>query len=151
MSHRAVKKRAGRECFMQRGNVNIKCQRRRTGVSAPHVTRGQPLASALVVDRELKPRIRRKQFRYFPQPLRHLRRRQQRIVALPQIVIVDVNKQRQQVNRNRVGKVAASTRSYASPRPGPRSRRFARLPRIQRGFAASPGLHLLPRQVSELL
>jgi hypothetical protein len=46
--------------------------------------------SPLVVHRELKARIRRKQLRHFPQPLGHLLRSQQRVVALAQIVVIHV-------------------------------------------------------------
>ncbi len=62
------------------------------------------LRPPLVVNRKFKPRIRRKQLRHFFQALCHLRRCQQRIVALAQIVVVHIDEQRQQIDGDGIGK-----------------------------------------------
>jgi hypothetical protein len=62
------------------------------------------LRSSLVVDRELKPGIRREQLRDFLQPLCHLGRRQKGVIALAQVVIVHVDEQRQEIDGDGVGK-----------------------------------------------
>src|SRR5271157_3256580 len=55
-----------------------------------------------IVNVEFKSRIRRKDFSNLAQPFGHRRRRQQGIVALAQIVVVDVEIERKQVDRNRI-------------------------------------------------
>ena len=63
--------------------------RTQTSFSALFSRRGS-LTPPLIQHRKLKPRIRRKQLRHFSQPLRQRRRRKQRIIPLPQIVIIHV-------------------------------------------------------------
>src|SRR5207253_5290322 len=64
----------------------------------------QASAPALIKNIELVALVRRKQFRYLFQALRQSGRRQQRVVTLAQLVIIQVKAERKQVNGNRVTK-----------------------------------------------
>ncbi|MGO9087085.1 MAG: hypothetical protein ACLQBK_17840 [Candidatus Sulfotelmatobacter sp.] len=109
------------------------------------------LPAAFVKHREFESGIRRKQLRDLSQPLGQRRRRQKRIVALPEIVVIHVQVQRQQVDRNGVGKRRFQIFILETFRVRPvGGGQFARLPGIERSFAAHARFHLAPGQLAEL-
>src|SRR5260370_35428644 len=67
-------------------------------------SRQESSGSAPVIDVELKPRIGREQRRDLRQALGHRRWRQQRIFALTQLVVINIQAQRKQINGNGVRK-----------------------------------------------
>ncbi len=68
----------------------VRLQALRRGVESVQIRGKESLPAPLIQHRKLIPCIRRKQLRHFPQPLRQRRRRQQRIIPLPQIVVIHV-------------------------------------------------------------
>ena len=71
------------------------CQILIRGNQCKSVAKEVALTAPLVEHSELESSVRREQLRHFTQPLGQRRRRQQRIVALPQIVIIHIEIQRQ--------------------------------------------------------
>src|SRR5579863_9937271 len=110
-----------------------------------------PLTAALIQDRELESGIRGKQFGNFSETLGQRGRSEQRVIALAEIVIIDIKVKRQQVNRNCVGERRFEIFRLVAFRVGAVSGgEFAGLPGIERSLAAHSGFDLAPGQLAEL-
>src|SRR5581483_10499611 len=105
-----------------------------------------------VVDIELETGIRREKLIQLAQTLAQRAWRQQRILALAQIVVIHVNKSRKHVDGDCVGKRRGQVFVPCALGIGPAAGcDLARLPGINAGFAAYTALHLFPRQVGKSL
>src|SRR5208337_4969738 len=110
------------------------------------------LPAPSIVDIEFESGIGREDLGNFPQPFGHGNWRQQGVVALAQVVVVDVEIEREQVDGNRIGEAGGEIVVLEFLRVGTVcGGKLARLPGVERSFSAHTGFHLLPGQVSEML
>src|SRR5258708_34136150 len=106
----------------------------------PPPTRALPAAP--IVNVELKSRVGRKKFCDVAEPFGHCSWSQQRIVALAKIVVIDVEIEREQIDRNRIREAGRKILVLEFLRVRTvGGGELARLPCVERSFAPHPGLH----------
>src|SRR5579872_5113226 len=108
--------------------------------------------AAFVEDREFESLVGREQFGDLAQTLGERGRREQRIIALAQIVVIDVEIKREQVDGNRIGESGFEIFSLVALGVGAvRGGELAGLPGIERSFPADASFGLAPSKFAEFV